>query len=123
MGVVSVIGPASSPASSSAVSHICGEKEVSWCFLSQQDGWTSASCPPPQIPHVKVGPEETPKLPYLRFASVTLHPSNEDLSLAIGAVLRSLGRPPTSIICAKAECEPPTPPTTLNTNFLLVPSC
>lgn len=67
----------------------------------------SASCPPPQIPHVKVGPEETPKLPYLRFASVTLHPSNEDLSLAIGAMLRSLGFPPTSIICAKAECEPP----------------
>lgn len=29
-GVVSVIGPASSPASGSTVSHICGEKEVSW---------------------------------------------------------------------------------------------
>lgn len=28
-GVVSVIGPASSPASGSTVSHICGEKEVS----------------------------------------------------------------------------------------------
>ncbi|CAF93840.1 unnamed protein product, partial [Tetraodon nigroviridis] len=83
-GVVSVIGPASSPASGSAVSHICGEKE---------------------IPHVKIGPEETPKLPYLRFASVTLHPSNEDLSMAIGAMLRSFGYPPTSIICAKAECE------------------
>uniref|UniRef100_H3CII8 Glutamate receptor n=1 Tax=Tetraodon nigroviridis TaxID=99883 RepID=H3CII8_TETNG len=82
-GVVSVIGPASSPASGSAVSHICGEKE---------------------IPHVKIGPEETPKLPYLRFASVTLHPSNEDLSMAIGAMLRSFGYPPTSIICAKAEC-------------------
>jgi len=27
-GVVSVIGPASSPASGSTVSHICGEKEV-----------------------------------------------------------------------------------------------
>lgn len=61
---------------------------------------------------MKVGPEETPKLPYLRFASVTLHPSNEDLSLAIGAVLRSLGLPPTSIICAKAECEPPPSPST-----------
>ncbi|XP_029700408.1 glutamate receptor ionotropic, kainate 5-like [Takifugu rubripes] len=82
-GVVSVIGPASSPASSSAVSHICGEKE---------------------IPHVKIGPEETPKLPYLRFASVTLHPSNEDLSLAIGSILRSFSYPTTSIICAKAEC-------------------
>lgn len=30
-GVVSVIGPASSPASGSTVSHICGEKEVSVC--------------------------------------------------------------------------------------------
>ncbi|KAM6959482.1 glutamate receptor ionotropic, kainate 5 [Aplochiton taeniatus] len=82
-GVVSVIGPASSPASGSTVSHICGEKE---------------------IPHVKIGPEETPKLPYLRFASVTLYPSNEDLSLAIGAILRSFSYPTASLICAKAEC-------------------
>uniref|UniRef100_A0A3B4AK72 Receptor ligand binding region domain-containing protein n=1 Tax=Periophthalmus magnuspinnatus TaxID=409849 RepID=A0A3B4AK72_9GOBI len=82
-GVVSVIGPASSPASGSTVSHICGEKE---------------------IPHVKIGPEETPKLPYLRFASVTLYPSNEDLSQAISSVLSSFGSPTTSLICAKAEC-------------------
>ncbi|XP_069580897.1 glutamate receptor ionotropic, kainate 5-like isoform X1 [Brachyistius frenatus] len=82
-GVVSVIGPASSPASGSTISHICGEKE---------------------IPHVKIGPEETPKLPYLRFASVTLYPSNEDLSLAVGSILRSFGYPTTSLICAKAEC-------------------
>ncbi|XP_068454935.1 glutamate receptor ionotropic, kainate 5-like, partial [Clinocottus analis] len=82
-GVVSVIGPASSPASGSTVSHICGEKE---------------------IPHVKIGPEETPKLPYLRFASVTLHPSNEDLSLAVGSILQSLGEPTASLVCAKAEC-------------------
>ncbi|KAJ3609644.1 hypothetical protein NHX12_024160 [Muraenolepis orangiensis] len=59
-GVVSVIGPASSPASVSTVSHICGEKE------------------------------ETPRLPFLRFSSLTLYPSNEDLSLAIAAVLRLL---------------------------------
>ncbi|XP_039880804.1 glutamate receptor ionotropic, kainate 5-like [Simochromis diagramma] len=83
-GVVSVIGPASSPASGSTISHICGEKE---------------------IPHVKIGPEETPKLPYLRFASVTLYPSNEDLSLAIGSILRSFGYPTASLICGKAECE------------------
>ncbi|XP_047217218.1 glutamate receptor ionotropic, kainate 5 isoform X2 [Girardinichthys multiradiatus] len=82
-GVVSVIGPASSPASGSTVSHICGEKE---------------------IPHVKIGPEETPRLPYLRFASVTLYPSNEDLSLAIGSILRSFSYPSTSLVCAKAEC-------------------
>ncbi|TRY96215.1 hypothetical protein DNTS_016458 [Danionella cerebrum] len=82
-GVVSVIGPASSPASGSTVSHICGEKE---------------------IPHIKIGPEETPRLPYLRFASVTLYPSNEDLSLAIGAILHSFGYPTASLICAKAEC-------------------
>uniref|UniRef100_A0A3Q1B5Z8 Glutamate receptor n=1 Tax=Amphiprion ocellaris TaxID=80972 RepID=A0A3Q1B5Z8_AMPOC len=82
-GVVSVIGPASSPASGSTVSHICGEKEV---------------------PHVKIGPEETPRLPYLRFASVTLYPSNEDLSLAIGAILRSFSYPSASLVCAKAEC-------------------
>uniref|UniRef100_W5LH95 Glutamate receptor n=1 Tax=Astyanax mexicanus TaxID=7994 RepID=W5LH95_ASTMX len=82
-GVVSVIGPASSPASGSTVSHICGEKE---------------------IPHVKIGPEETPKLPYLRFASVTLYPSNEDLSLAVGAILRSFSYPSASLVCAKAEC-------------------
>ncbi|KAI4898308.1 hypothetical protein NFI96_033513, partial [Prochilodus magdalenae] len=82
-GVVSVIGPASSPASGSTVSHICGEKE---------------------IPHIKIGPEETPRLPYLRFASVTLYPSNEDLSLAVGAILRSFSYPTASLICAKAEC-------------------
>jgi hypothetical protein len=29
-GVVSVLGPSSSPASASTVSHICGEKEVRW---------------------------------------------------------------------------------------------
>ncbi|XP_059920151.1 glutamate receptor ionotropic, kainate 5-like [Gadus macrocephalus] len=83
-GVVSVIGPASSPASGSTVSHICGEKE---------------------IPHVKIGPEETPRLPYLRFASVTLYPSNEDLSLAVGAILRSFSYPSASLVCAKAECK------------------
>ncbi|XP_056300740.1 glutamate receptor ionotropic, kainate 5 [Pseudoliparis swirei] len=82
-GVVSVIGPASSPASSSTVSHICGEKE---------------------IPHVKIGPEETPRLPYLRFATVTLYPSNEDLSLAVEAILCSFGYPSASLVCAKAEC-------------------
>ncbi|KAF3834441.1 hypothetical protein F7725_025645 [Dissostichus mawsoni] len=81
-GVVSVIGPAASPASGSTISHICGEKE---------------------IPHVKIGPEENPKLPYLRFASVTLYPSNEDLSLAIGSMLRSFGYPTTSLVCAKAD--------------------
>lgn len=58
-----------------------------------------------QIPHVKIGPEETPRLPYLRFASVTLYPSNEDLSLAVGAILRSFSYPSASLVCAKAECE------------------
>ncbi|XP_028834883.1 glutamate receptor ionotropic, kainate 5 isoform X2 [Denticeps clupeoides] len=82
-GVVSVIGPATSPASGSTVSHICGEKE---------------------IPHVKIGPEETPRLPYLRFASVSLYPSNEDLSLAVAAILRSFSYPSASLVCAKAEC-------------------
>ncbi|CAM5072639.1 unnamed protein product, partial [Natator depressus] len=82
-GVVSVLGPASSPASAATVSHICGEKE---------------------IPHVKVGPEETPRLQYLRFASVSLYPSNEDLSLALARILQSLNYPSASLICAKAEC-------------------
>ncbi|XP_063168525.1 glutamate receptor ionotropic, kainate 5 [Candoia aspera] len=82
-GVVSVLGPASSPASASIVSHICGEKE---------------------IPHVKVGPEETPKLQYLRFASVSLYPSNEDVSLAVSCILKSFNYPSASLICAKAEC-------------------
>lgn len=54
---------------------------------------------------MKIGPEETPRLPYLRFASVTLYPSNEDLSLAIGAILRSFSYPSASLVCAKVECE------------------
>ncbi|XP_054620049.1 glutamate receptor ionotropic, kainate 5-like isoform X7 [Dunckerocampus dactyliophorus] len=82
-GVVAVIGPASSPASASTISHICAEKEV---------------------PYVKISPEETSRLPYLHFASVALRPSDQDLSLAIGSVLRSFGNPPVSLICAKAEC-------------------
>ncbi|KAL0985081.1 hypothetical protein UPYG_G00152660 [Umbra pygmaea] len=82
-GVVSVIGPANSPASGSTVSHICGEKE---------------------IPHVKIGPEETPRLPYLRFASVSLYPSNEDLSQVVAAILQSFSYPSASLVCAKAEC-------------------
>uniref|UniRef100_A0A8C6FR68 Glutamate receptor n=1 Tax=Moschus moschiferus TaxID=68415 RepID=A0A8C6FR68_MOSMO len=82
-GVVSVLGPSSSPASASTVSHICGEKE---------------------IPHIKVGPEETPRLQYLRFASVSLYPSNEDVSLAVSRILESFNHPSASLICAKAEC-------------------
>lgn len=66
--------------------------------------YDSSSSSSPQIPHVKIGPEETPKLPYLRFASVTLYPSNEDLSLAVGSILRSFGFPTASLLCAKAEC-------------------
>ena len=44
-------------------------------------------------------------MPYLRFASVTLYPSNEDLSLAVGAILRSFSYPSASLVCAKAECK------------------
>lgn len=108
-GVVAVIGPASSPASGSAVSHICGEKEVGGGGFLAGVGTLAgvgAHCGSgPQIPHLKVGPEETPRLPYLRVASVTLHPSNEDLSRAIGSMLRSFGSPTASIVCARAECE------------------
>ncbi|KAK2500125.1 hypothetical protein MC885_005755 [Smutsia gigantea] len=84
-GVVSVLGPSSSPASASTVSHICGEKE---------------------IPHIKVGPEETPRLQYLRFASVSLYPSNEDVSLAVSRILKSFNYPSASLICAKADRDP-----------------
>ncbi|XP_059824103.1 glutamate receptor ionotropic, kainate 5-like isoform X3 [Hypanus sabinus] len=57
-----------------------------------------------QIPHIKVGPEETPKLQYLRFASISLYPSNEDISLAVGSILKFSSCPSTSLVCAKAEC-------------------
>ncbi|XP_059939277.1 glutamate receptor ionotropic, kainate 5 isoform X4 [Mesoplodon densirostris] len=56
------------------------------------------------IPHVKVGPEEMPRLQYLRFASVSLYPSNEDVSLAVSRILKSFNYPSASLICAKAEC-------------------
>ena len=56
-GAMSVLGPSSSPTSASTVSQICGEKE---------------------IPHIKVGPEETSHLQYLRFASGSLYPNNKD---------------------------------------------
>ncbi|XP_078389622.1 glutamate receptor ionotropic, kainate 5-like [Cetorhinus maximus] len=82
-GIAAILGPSSSPASGSFVSHICGEKE---------------------IPHIKVGPEETPKLQYLRFASISLYPSNEDISLAVGSILKFSNCPSSSLVCAKAEC-------------------
>ncbi|XP_058679103.1 glutamate receptor ionotropic, kainate 5 [Ammospiza caudacuta] len=82
-GVVSVLGPAASPAAAATVSHICGEKE---------------------IPHIRVGPEDAPRPPLLRLAALSLYPSNEDVSQALGGLLRSLRAPPASLICARAEC-------------------
>ncbi|XP_077645910.1 glutamate receptor ionotropic, kainate 5 [Lonchura striata] len=82
-GVVSVLGPAASPAAAATVSHICGEKE---------------------IPHIRVGPEEAPRPPLLRLAALSLHPSDEDVSRALGGLLRSLRAPPASLICARPEC-------------------
>ncbi|XP_064557688.1 glutamate receptor ionotropic, kainate 5-like, partial [Zonotrichia leucophrys gambelii] len=65
------------------LSHICGEKE---------------------IPHIRVGPEDAPRPPLLRLAALSLYPSNEDVSQALGGLLRSLRAPPASLICARAEC-------------------
>ncbi|XP_067910302.1 glutamate receptor ionotropic, kainate 4 isoform X2 [Heterodontus francisci] len=82
-GVVAILGPSSSPASASIISQICGEKEV---------------------PHVKVAAEEIPKLQYLRFTALNLHPSNMDISLAIASILNFFNRTMACLICAKAEC-------------------
>ncbi|XP_074389963.1 glutamate receptor ionotropic, kainate 5 isoform X10 [Zonotrichia albicollis] len=82
-GVVSVLGPAASPAAAATLGHICGEKE---------------------IPHIRVGPEDAPRPPLLRLAALSLYPSNEDVSQALGGLLRSLRAPPASLICARAEC-------------------
>uniref|UniRef100_UPI00398F22E0 glutamate receptor ionotropic, kainate 4-like isoform X2 n=1 Tax=Pristiophorus japonicus TaxID=55135 RepID=UPI00398F22E0 len=82
-GVVAILGPSSSPASASIISHICGEKEV---------------------PHVKVAAEEIPKLQYLRFTALNLHPTNTDISLAIASILNFFNRTMACLICAKAEC-------------------
>ncbi|KAK1330144.1 hypothetical protein QTO34_010330 [Cnephaeus nilssonii] len=109
-GVVSVLGPSSSPASASTVSHICGEKEVrrgagpGEVRMGRREQDRSKSSFSVQIPHIKVGPEETPRLQYLRFASVSLYPSNEDVSLAVSRILKSFNYPSASLICAKAEC-------------------
>ena len=48
---------------------------------------------------------DQPRLQYLRFASVSLYPSNEDVSLAVSRILKSFNYPSASLICAKAECE------------------
>uniref|UniRef100_A0A8C4LBG7 Glutamate ionotropic receptor kainate type subunit 5 n=1 Tax=Equus asinus asinus TaxID=83772 RepID=A0A8C4LBG7_EQUAS len=72
--------------------------------LSPSLGPQSKGCFSIQIPHIKVGPEETPRLQYLRFASVSLYPSNEDVSLAVSRILKSFNYPSASLICAKAEC-------------------
>ncbi|XP_050163580.1 glutamate receptor ionotropic, kainate 5-like [Myiozetetes cayanensis] len=50
-------------------------------------------------PHIRVGPEDAPRPPLLRLASLSLYPSNEDVSGALGAFA-----PPASLICARPEC-------------------
>ncbi|KAM6157885.1 glutamate receptor ionotropic, kainate 4 [Rhynchocyon petersi] len=82
-GVVAVLGPSSSPASSSIISNICGEKEV---------------------PHFKVAPEEYVKFQFQRFTTLTLHPSNTDISVAVAGVLNFFNCTTACLICAKAEC-------------------
>ncbi|XP_043854025.1 glutamate receptor ionotropic, kainate 4 isoform X5 [Dromiciops gliroides] len=82
-GVVAVLGPSSSPASSSIISNICGEKEV---------------------PHFKVSPEEFVKLQSQRFTTLNLHPSNTDISVAVAGILRFFNCTTACLICAKAEC-------------------
>ncbi|KAM6431660.1 glutamate receptor ionotropic, kainate 4 isoform 3-T5 [Liasis olivaceus] len=82
-GVVGVLGPSSSPASSSIISNICGEKEV---------------------PHFKVAPEEFLKLQFQRFTTLNLHPSNTDISVAVAGILNFFNCTTACLICAKAEC-------------------
>nr|XP_055129468.1 glutamate receptor ionotropic, kainate 4 isoform X3 [Symphalangus syndactylus] len=82
-GVVAVLGPSSSPASSSIISNICGEKEV---------------------PHFKVAPEEFIKLQFQRFTTLNLHPSNTDISVAVAGILNFFNCTTACLICAKAEC-------------------
>ncbi|XP_054443549.1 glutamate receptor ionotropic, kainate 4 [Pteronotus mesoamericanus] len=82
-GVVAVLGPSSSPASSSIISNICGEKEV---------------------PHFKVAPEEFIKLQSQRFTTLNLHPSNTDISVAVAGILNFFNCTTACLICAKAEC-------------------
>ncbi|XP_053852993.1 glutamate receptor ionotropic, kainate 4 isoform X2 [Vidua macroura] len=82
-GVVGVLGPSSSPASSSIISNICGEKEV---------------------PHFKVAPEEFLKLQLQRFTTLNLHPSNTDISVAVAGILNFFNCTTACLICAKAEC-------------------
>ncbi|XP_059532611.1 glutamate receptor ionotropic, kainate 4 isoform X3 [Myotis daubentonii] len=82
-GVVAVLGPSSSPASSSIISNICGEKEV---------------------PHFKVAPEEFIKFQLQRFTTLNLHPSNTDISVAVAGVLNFFNCTTACLVCAKAEC-------------------
>ncbi|XP_058543053.1 glutamate receptor ionotropic, kainate 4 isoform X1 [Neofelis nebulosa] len=82
-GVVAVLGPSSSPASSSIISNICGEKEV---------------------PHFKVAPEEFIKFQSQRFTTLNLHPSNTDISVAVAGILNFFNCTTACLICARAEC-------------------
>ncbi|XP_060160182.1 glutamate receptor ionotropic, kainate 4 isoform X3 [Globicephala melas] len=82
-GVVAVLGPSSSPASSSIISNICGEKEV---------------------PHFKVAPEEFIKFQFQRFTTLNLHPSSTDISVAVAGILNFFNCTTACLICAKAEC-------------------
>ncbi|TMS01354.1 Glutamate receptor ionotropic, kainate 5, partial [Larimichthys crocea] len=104
-GVVSVIWPRLQPRLRvHHQPHLWGERVQIFIVRQEENLFAASQQKHAYIPHVKIGPEETPKLPYLRFASVTLYPSNEDLSLAIGSILRSFGYPTASLVCAKAEC-------------------
>ncbi|XP_055279202.1 glutamate receptor ionotropic, kainate 4 isoform X1 [Moschus berezovskii] len=91
-GVVAVLGPSSSPASSSIISNICGEKEVEPLSFM------------PEVPHFKVAPEEFIKFQFQRFTTLNLHPSNTDISVAVAGVLNFFNCTTACLICAKAEC-------------------
>ena len=52
-------------------------QEMYWESMSSENPFQRI-CGEKEIPHIKVGPEETSHLQYLRFASGSLYPNNKD---------------------------------------------
>lgn len=60
---------------------------------------------PPQVPYVKVAPEDILKVQVPRFTTLDLRPTNTDISLAVAGLLTFFNSTTSCLICAQADCK------------------
>jgi ionotropic kainate glutamate receptor 4 len=59
----------------------------------------------PQVPYVKVAPEDILKVQFPRFTTLDLRPTNTDISLAVAGLLTFFNSTTACLICAQSDCE------------------